>query len=882
MAVTPMMRQYREIKSRYPDAILFFQMGDFFEMFFEDAEKAAPVLEVALTGRDAGELGRVPMCGIPVHAVENYLGKLVAGGYRVAICEQVEDAQAARGVVRREVTRVVTPGTLIERQLPDERGNNYLAAVGRAGHGWGLAAADVSTGDFIVGTYTGDTAWTRLVEELARLAPREVLLAGVPWGGEVPEPPRKFGDHVPAAVVTVPDPYLEAAAGTLEAHFGPDAVASASWARHPAARQAAGVLLVYLNETQKRVLSHLRYVRSPLPERHMLLDGATRRNLELTASRDGGRRHTLFGVLDHTVTAMGGRRLRQWLEQPLLVVEEIRERLDAVGRLAADRIKRETLRERLKGMYDIERLAGRVAYGTAHARDLLALSSSLEAMFGVRDLLKGEPGLLGRLAADIDPPAELVDLLKRALADDPPLSLREGGLIRAGYDPEVDRLREASTRAREWLAGLEAQERERTGIRSLKVGYNRVFGYYIEVTRANQHLVPEDYRRRQTLVNAERYITPELKEYESLILGARERMVELEYRLFVELRDRVHSELARIGRSARAVARLDALASLAEAAVRENYTAPVVDDADRIRIKNGRHPVVERVLGPGRFVPNDVLLDSDCRIMILTGPNMAGKSTYMRQVALIVLMAQIGSFVPAEAAEIGVVDRIFTRVGAADNLAGGESTFMVEMNECRAILEQATPSSLIVMDEVGRGTSTYDGMSLARALIEYLHRRVGAKTLFSTHYHELTTLDALPGVVNHTVTVAEEGDEIVFLHRVVPGKADRSYGIQVARLAGLPPAVIVRAREVLERLENGQAAERWKRSATAQLELFPRQKEHPVLSELRRLDVLNMTPLEALSKLDEWQRRLIRERTGGANAAPAGTRKKSRGSEGTS
>ncbi|MEW6541087.1 MAG: DNA mismatch repair protein MutS [Bacillota bacterium] len=860
MALTPMMRQYREVKDRYPDAILFFQMGDFFEMFFEDAEKAAPVLEVALTGRDAGELGRVPMCGIPVQAVDNYLGKLVARGYRVAICEQVEEAQAARGVVRREVTRVVTPGTVIEKQLLDERGNNYLAALGYAGHGWGLAAADVSTGDFIVATYTGDAAWPRLVEEVARLAPREVLLAGLP--PDTAEVPKRFGDHRPAVITAAPDSYRDEAAGALKSHFGPEAVASASWARHPAARQAAGVLLLYLNETQKRELTHLRHVRAPLPERHMLLDGATRRNLELTMGRDGGRRHTLLGVLDHTVTAMGGRRLREWLEQPLLAVEEIRERLDAVGRLTADRIKRETLREQLKGVYDTERLAGRVAYGTAHARDLLSLLSSLEAIFRVRELLPNEPGLLGRLATDIDPPGEIVDLLKGALADDPPLSLREGGLIRPGYDPEVDRLRAASTQARAWLAGLEAEERERTGIRSLKVGYNRVFGYYIEVTRANQHLVPEDYRRRQTLVNAERYITPELKEYESLVLGARERLVELEYHLFGELRNRVHSELARIQRSARAVAGVDALASLAEAAVRENYTAPVVDGTDRIRIKSGRHPVVERVLGPGRFVPNDALLDGDCRIMILTGPNMAGKSTYMRQVALIVLMAQVGSFVPAEAAEIGVVDRIFTRVGAADNLAGGESTFMVEMNECRTILEQATPASLIVMDEVGRGTSTYDGMSLARALIEYLHRRVGAKTLFSTHYHELTTLDALSGVMNHTVTVSEDGDEIVFLHRVVPGKADRSYGIQVARLAGLPPAVIARAREVLERLENGQAVERWKRSATTQLELFPRQKEHPVVSELRRLDVLNMTPLEALGKLDEWQRALARERTG--------------------
>ncbi len=861
MALTPMMRQYQEIKKAYPDTILFFQMGDFFEMFFEDAQVAAPILEIALTGRDAGELGRVPMCGVPVHAVESYLARLVEKGYRVAICEQVGDPGTARGVVRRAVTRVVTPGTVIENRLLDERRNNYLAVVEKAGHGYGLAAADVSTGDFLIGTYAGETAWERVVEELARLAPSEVLLSGVPGDGELPG---SFGGHVPAAVAPVPESYRELAAVALEDHFGAEALAAAPWARHLAAARAAGVLLVYLRETQKRVLAHLQQVRTPVPGRHMVLDGATRRNLELTAARDGGRRNTLLSVLDHTVTAMGGRRLRHWLEQPLLELDEIRARLAAVGELAADRVLRDEVRGHLKRMYDVERLAGRVAYGTAHARDLLALRSSLEAMFPLRERLRERGGLLGRLAGELDPPEELLDLLTRALNEDPPVGLREGNLIREGFHAEVDRLREAATRAREWLAGLEARERERTGIRSLKVGYNRVFGYYIEITKANQHLVPEDYRRRQTLVNAERYITPELKEYENLILGARERLVELEYRLFLELRDRVHAQLLRLQRSARAVARLDALASLAEVAVRERYTAPVVNNGDRIVIKAGRHPVVERVLGPGRFVPNDVRLDGEQRLLILTGPNMAGKSTYLRQVALIVLMAQMGSFVPAEAAEIGVVDRIFTRVGAADNLAGGESTFMVEMNECRAILEHATPRSLIVMDEVGRGTSTYDGMSLARALIEYLHQQVGAKTLFSTHYHELTALEAIPGVVNHTVAVAEEGEEIVFLHRVVPGKADKSYGIQVARLAGLPAAVIARAREILLQLENRRATDRKRRDNLIQVELFPRGEEHPVLAEIRKLDILNLTPLEALAKLDEWQRKLAAANKGAA------------------
>jgi DNA mismatch repair protein MutS len=852
-----MMQQYREIKKAHPDAVLFFQMGDFFEMFFEDAEVAAPILDIALTGREAGVLGRVPMCGIPIHAVENYLPRLVEKGYRVAICEQVEDPGTARGVVRRAVTRVVTPGTVIEQRLLDERRNNYLAVVGWAGHGYGLAAADVSTGDFLVGTYTGKAARERMVEELARLAPSEVLLAPGALGDGEMKTPRNFGDHFPAAVRPVPESYQESAAEALAAHFGTEVLAVAAWSRHPAAVQAAGVLLVYLRETQKRVLAHLSEVRTPVSGRHMVLDGVTRRNLELTVARDGGRRHTLLSVLDHTVTAMGGRRLRHWLEQPLLDVDEIRERLAAVEKLAGDSLKRETVRGHFKQMYDVERLAGRVAYRTAHARDLLALKSSLEAMFPVRELLQKCGGLLGRIAGELDPPGELLQQLTRVLNEDPPVSLREGNLIRRGFHPEVDQLREASTRARDWLAGLEVRERERTGVRTLKVGYNRVFGYYIEVTKTNQHLVPEDYQRRQTLVNAERYVTPELKDYEHQILGARDRLVELEYRLFLELRDQVHGELLRIQQSARAVARLDALASLAEAAVREHYTAPVVNDGDRVVIEAGRHPVVERVLGPGRFVPNDVRLDGENRLLILTGPNMAGKSTYMRQVALIVLMAQVGSMVPASAAEIGVVDRIFTRVGAADNLAGGESTFMVEMNECRAILEHATPGSLIIMDEVGRGTSTYDGISLARALIEYIHQYVGAKTLFSTHYHELTAMDVIPGVVNHTVAVAEEGEEIVFLHRVLPGKADRSYGIQVARLAGLPAAVIARARDVLAQLENGRTAGVESRESVVQMELFPRREEHPVVAEIQKLDVLNLTPLEALAKLDELQKKLI-------------------------
>lgn len=861
-AVTPMMEQYLRIKEKYPDAILLFHLGDFYEMFFDDALTASRLLEITLTGRDGGPLGRVPMCGIPVHAAEGYIARLIEKGQRVAICDQIEDPKTAKGVVRRAVTRVITPGTVIEGSLLDDKANSFLAAlVGSAEDGWGLAVADVSTGEVSTAFLDGPRATVTLMDELSRLAPREILIpedlvSGLDWSA-LPEAP---------ALTSRPNEWfdLSAAAEVLRAQFPREELERGAWARQPAMIRALGGLFSYLAATQLRPLAHLRRVRVYTPGRYMVLDAATRRNLELTRSlADGGRRGTLLGVLDHTQTAMGGRVLRSWIEQPLLDPELINERLAAVGELAADTLRLDALRPALSRIYDLERLAARVAYGTANARDLLAVKASLEAVAALREAAEGLTGALSRrLVEALDPCPELTALLGRALADEPPVTLREGGLIREGYDPEVDRLRRLGREGKDWLLALEAEERERTGIRSLKVGYNRVFGYYIEVTKANLHLVPADYQRRQTLANAERFVTPALKEYEEQIVHARERLVDREYRLFLEIRERVLAEVPRLQCLAAAVAELDALYSLAVAAVRNGYTAPRVTAGGRIFIREGRHPVVEQALGPGAFVPNDTLLDDDeQRMLIITGPNMAGKSTYMRQVALIVLMAQIGSFVPAAEAEIGVVDRIFTRIGASDDLAGGASTFMVEMRECRTIVEQATPRSLVIMDEVGRGTATFDGMSLARALLEYLHERVGAKTLFSTHYHELTALeDSLPGVVNYTTRVAEDGRNIVFLRKVVPGRANRSYGLHVARLAGLPEEVIVRAERILATLEREQWSSGVKEAGpgarVTQLQMFIPDGGQVVLEELRRLNLDEMTPLQALNRLDELQRKL--------------------------
>ncbi|ACX53005.1 DNA mismatch repair protein MutS [Ammonifex degensii KC4] len=852
--LTPMMQQYLEIKKQYPDAILFFHLGDFYEMFFEDAVKAAPILEVALTSRDAGRLGRVPMCGVPCHSASSYIARLVSHGFKVALCEQLEDPSQAKGLVKRGVTRVITPGTFFEGETADKTSHSYVVAVAPgSGKTYGLASAEVGTGEFRVTSFTGAGAQDKLMDELFRLQPAEVVL---PEGNE--ELKHLVRAAVPAAALTFwPQELFRDLARAKAALEGYER--EGEWETE--AVLAAGVLAAYLAETQKRELKHLKKISSYRPEGFMLLDAATRRNLELTRSlADGSRRGTLLEVLDYTLTGMGGRRLRDWIEQPLLDPAAIEERLEAVAYLVEQAVEREEIRARLKKMGDIERLASRLSFGLANARDLLSLKDSLILAGEIKERLSGAEGLLGRLRDQLENLDDIASLIAEAIAPDPPATLQEGGLIREGYHPEVDRLRAIRRDAHKYLAELEAKEKERTGIKSLKIGYNRVFGYYIEVTKPNLHLVPPDYQRRQTLTQAERFITPELKEYEEMILGAEERLYSLEYELFCQVRDQVQAHLDRILRAARAIGQIDALASLAVAALKGNYVRPRVSSSDIIRIKEGRHPVVERALGPGNFVPNDTWLGGpDKRVAIITGPNMGGKSTYMRQVALIVLMAQIGSFVPAAEAEIGVVDRIFTRVGAADNLYGGQSTFMVEMGECRTILTQATSRSLVVMDEVGRGTSTYDGMSIARAIVEYLVHRIKAKTLFSTHYHELTDLARLPGVFNLTVAVREEAGRVSFLYRVLPGKADKSYGLHVAALAGLPKEVIERAKEILEELERRQEKKLEKPCRVVQLDMFSCGVEHPLLAELARLDLDQVTPLQALNLLAEWQERLKAE-----------------------
>lgn len=862
-----MMAQYKELKRQYSDCLLLFRLGDFYELFYDDAEIAARELEITLTGRDAGNGERAPMCGVPYHAVDSYVARLVERGYKVAICEQLEDPRSAKGLVARDVVRVVTRGTLTDARTQDESANVYLAAVtaGSAASAYGLAACDVATGQFTLTELRGGDARGRLISELARLRPAEVLLPPDVAGDQ--QLVKFISEQLGAAQGSCHPSYFaeENARDALRRHFGTSSLAGFGCEGMPLAIAAAGAALAYLHETQKVDLSHIVRLSPYLTSDFLQIDPASRRNLELTrALRDGGRRGTLLWVLDATETALGSRLLRDWIDRPLVDPAAINRRLDAVAELVGSAERRRDLRLALKRIYDLERLAGKLAYRTATPRDLLTLRDSLAALPEVKRLLADcAAALLLELNAAIDPLTDERAAIERALRDDAPPTAKEGGIIRPGYDEEVDRLRAAGGAGRDWIARLEATERERTGIKSLKIGYNKVFGYYIAVTRANLAAVPPDYQRKQTLANEERFITPALKEQEELVLRAEERLVAREYELFVDLRERIAAAVRRLQMTAGAVAAVDALAGLAEVAANNNYVRPAIDGGETIEILDGRHPVVERVLPTGTFVPNDCLVDRDAnRLLLITGPNMAGKSTYIRQLALIVIMAQLGSYVPAAAAHIGVVDRIYTRVGAADDLTGGQSTFMVEMNEVSNILNNATPRSLVILDEVGRGTSTFDGLSIAWAVAEYLHaleRRV--KTLFATHYHELTDLEELyPGVVNYTVAVAEHGDEeITFLHRIVRGAADRSYGIHVARLAGLPPAVLQRAREILALLESSEefkrgqsavAATGRRRRTAAQMSLFTPEAD-PLVEELRALKVMEMTPLEALNKLYE-------------------------------
>jgi DNA mismatch repair protein MutS len=864
-------KQYAQIKREYPDVILLFRLGDFYEMFGEDAVIAARELELTLTGRKFQSEGeRTPMCGVPHHAAERYVARLIAKGYRVAVCDQMEDARYAKDVVRRQVTRVVTPGTVLEDSMLEAKRANYLVAVvpgeGDDPTAFGIAVCDVSTGEFLITEITGAGASQRAAEEVARLAPAELLLAEpavARWGSALTQ-----GQPIPVTPLSVESFPRHAPRDLLLRHFKVASLRGFGCEELPLAVAAAASVLRYLTFSQLAALEHVRGLSTYSVSDFMGLDATARRNLELTTSLgEGGRSRSLLSVIDATCTPMGGRLLRKWLERPLLDVERINRRLDAVEELAGAALLRGEIREPLAQIADLERLIARCATATANARDLIGLKNSLAQMGPLREaMLPARSAALTELRDRLDGLDDVVACIAAAIVDEPPLVLKEGGLIRPGYSEALDTLRTTSSTGKDWIASLEATERERTGIKSLKVGYNSVFGYYIEVTKPNLPYVPDDYIRKQTTANGERYITPDLKEQEAMILGAEERIFSLEFRLFSELREAIGKEAARVLDVAAALAELDVLAAFAETATRNAYARPVVEDSPAIEIRNGRHPTVEK-LGAEAFIPNDCLLDEkENRLLVITGPNMSGKSTFLRQVALIVLLAQCGSMVPADSARIGIVDRIFTRVGAHDDLASGQSTFMVEMNETASILNNATERSLIILDEIGRGTSTYDGLSIAWAVCEYL-QRLGAKTLFATHYHHLNDLaEQLPGIKNYRAAVKEDGHDVIWLRKIVPGGTDRSYGIQVARLAGLPQEVIRRAQEVLHDLENGGGAREAGTAAappsdarvqtttrTLQLSLFEAE-EHPALKALRKLDVTTMTPVEALTRLYELQR----------------------------
>ena len=855
MGLSPMMQQYLQIHDEYPDCLLLFRLGDFYELFFEDAKTASRELELTLTGRDCGLEERAPMCGVPYHAVNNYVEKLIEKGYKVAICEQMEDPALAKGLVRREVIRVITAGTLADSSMLEEKKNNYLLSIYLQGKKIGISFADVSTGEIFASEPTEEM----LRPEIDRIRASEIIC------NDPVLLRKKAGETLPVngSVQTGWYQYQKASTALMDQFHLPSLI-PLGLEEHDAAVCAAGALMRYLRETQKNTLDHMHLIRFMENGHRMMLDASTRRNLEITESLRGKRKKgTLLGLLDKTVTAMGGRLLKSWLEEPLLDLEEISSRHDAVEELCGDPVLNSLLGERLTGVYDMERLLSKVAYGTLNARDCLALCGSLKRIPEIRAALSHVcSGELKQIVSGMDPLEELTQLLENAIHPDAPIVITEGGIIRDGYSHTLDEYREAQSNGKQWILNLEAQEREKTGIRNLRIQYNRVFGYYIEVTKSNLNLVPEHYIRRQTLANAERYITPELQEIERKITEAQEQSIRLELELFNEIRENIRSCVGRIQTTCDAVKKTDVYQSLARSALENRYVRPRMTLDGGIHIKEGRHPVVEQSLEGGSFIPNDTDLDSENhRMMIITGPNMAGKSTYMRQVALICLMAQIGSFVPASEAQLSVCDRIFTRVGASDDLASGQSTFMVEMSETAYILQNATASSLIILDEIGRGTSTFDGLSIAWAVVEYIadRKHIGAKTLFATHYHELSELEGhLDGVVNYCVSVKEHGEDIIFLRKIIPGGADRSFGVHVARLAGIPHPVIVRAHEIQARLEvsdinqnkigqNILGQEEAPRP-NEQVDLFDYQKEE-IINELQNIDVMALTPMDAINKL---------------------------------
>ncbi len=874
--MTPMMQKYLETKKEYPDCILFYRLGDFYEMFFEDALTASKELEITLTGKNCGLEERAPMCGVPFHAVENYLNKLVAKGYKVAICEQVEDPKMAKGLVKREVVRIVTPGTNLDTQALDETKNNYIMCIVYIADRYGISIADVTTGDYYV---TELDTERKLLDEIHKFTPSEIIcneafyMTGMDF--------EDLKHRLNIAIYSLDSWYFsdETAKGTLLSHFKVADLQGLGLEDYESGTVAAGALLKYLYETQKNNLANMTSLQLYSTGKYMIIDSSTRRNLELVETlREKQKRGSLLWVLDKTKTAMGARLLRNFVEQPLIEKAEIERRLDAIESLKENAMVREEIREYLNPIYDLERLIGRVTYQTANPRDLIAFKSSLQMLPFLKTLLdECQVSLLEEIQADLDPLEDVFVLIEASIAEEPPISIRDGGILKEGYDEEIDKLRQAKTEGKGWLMELEAKERERTGIKNLRIKYNKVFGYYLEVTNSYRDMVPDDYIRKQTLTNAERYITADLKELEDIILGAEDKLVALEYEIFQDIRSKIAGEVLRIQKTAKAVAGIDVLSALALVAERGNYCRPSINEKGVIDIRNGRHPVVEKMINNDMFIANDTYLDNKKqRISIITGPNMAGKSTYMRQTALIVLMAQIGSFVPAESAKIGIVDRIFTRVGASDDLASGQSTFMVEMTEVANILRNATNNSLLVLDEIGRGTSTFDGLSIAWAVVEHISnpKLLGAKTLFATHYHELTELEGkLDNVNNYCIAVKEKGDDIVFLRKIVPGGADKSYGIQVAKIAGVPETVIARAKVIAEELSAHDIAEFTERIAVegtpakknnkkldevdlTQMSLFDTVKDDDIIQELQELDLSNLTPIDALNKLYQLQNKI--------------------------
>ena len=874
---SPMMQHYLQTKEEYPDCILFYRLGDFYEMFFEDAKIVSRELELTLTGKSCGQEERAPMCGVPFHAYESYMNRLVAKGYKVAICEQMEDPKQANGMVRREVIRVVTPGTNINEQALDEGKNNYIMCIVSLSDQFGVATADVTTGDFFV---TEVDSKRRLLDEIYKFSPTEVVCNEALFmsGLDIDDLKNRVG----IVLYSLENWYFDDSLceNTLKEHFRVNSLEGLGLADLECGMIASGSLLKYLYETQKNSLEQISAIHPYTTGKFMVLDSSTRRNLELVETlREKAKRGSLLWVLDKTKTAMGARMLRSFVEQPLIEKEEIEGRLDAIEELMQRAIDREELREYLNPVYDLERLLTRITYQSANPRDLTAFKSSIGMIPHIRGiLLELQSKEIQGICEDMDTLEDLYTLIDAAIEEEPPITVREGGIIKDGYHEEIDRLREAKSQGKNWLAELEAKEREKTGIKNLKIKFNKVFGYYLEVTNSFKDLVPDYYTRKQTLTNAERYITPELKEMEDMILGAEDKLVQLEYELFRELREQIAKNVVRIQKTAKALAKIDVFASLALISEQNHYCRPSLNQNGRIDIKNGRHPVVEKMINNDMFIANDTYLDNQKnRISVITGPNMAGKSTYMRQTALIVLMAQIGCFVPAETADIGIVDRIFTRVGASDDLASGQSTFMVEMTEVANILRNATGNSLLILDEIGRGTSTFDGLSIAWAVVEHISnpKLLGAKTLFATHYHELTELEGkLDNVNNYCIAVKEKGDDIVFLRKIVKGGADKSYGIQVAKLAGVPDSVIERAKEIAEELGRHDIVDfteilsNKKNSATkkkkehldevdlTQMSLFDAVNDNDIIEELKEIDVGNLTPIEALNKLYELQNKI--------------------------